>query len=254
MRNLFRSKLTIKHLHNKRSAMQINQPAHIFKNHTLLRMVSKLVLPALILFACNNSPKGMSLQRMDSSGHAPAAVVDSLPLPDTFALKIAKTALGLTEDRVTYDPAYTAIPYPNGDVPADRGVCSDVVIRTYRRLGIDLQKEVHEDMKANFSAYPKKWGLKKTDTNIDHRRVPNLQVFFARHGQEKQISSKGRDYRPGDIVTWDLGEGLTHIGIVVHKKSTDQQRYLIVHNIGRGQELSDCLFEYKITGHYAYKK
>ena len=218
------------------------------------RMVPKLVLPVLILVACNNSPKGMSLQRTDSSGHAPAAVVDSLPLPDTAALKIAEAALRLTEDRVIYDPAYVNIAYPNGDVPADRGVCTDVVIRAYRQIGIDLQKNVHEDMRANFGAYPKKWGLKKTDTNIDHRRVPNLRTFFARHGQQKAISDEGRDYLPGDIVTWDLGGGLTHIGIVVHKKSADQQRYLIVHNIGRGQELSDCLFEYKITGHYIYNK
>ena len=214
----------------------------------------KLFLPVLILVACGNSPKGMSLEK-SSAFAGTSAFQDSLPPPtDSFALKIAAAALRLTEHKVTYDPAYVAIPYPNGDVPPDRGVCSDVVIRTYRQVGIDLQKEVHEDMKAHFSAYPKQWGLKKTDPNIDHRRVPNLMTFFARHGQQKKISRDSRDYLPGDLVTWNLGGGLTHIGIVVHQKSADQQRYLIVHNIGGGQVVADCLFEYTITGHYVYKK
>lgn len=218
-----------------------------------MRLTSKLLLPALVLVACCNNPQGMPYWGM--SDRSLAALGDSLPSPtDSFALKIAAAALRLTENKVTYDPSYFAIPYPNGDVPPDRGVCTDVVIRTYRQVGIDLQKEVHEDMKAHFSAYPKHWGLKKTDPNIDHRRVPNLMTFFARHGQSKKISRDGRDYLPGDLVTWNLGGGLTHIGIVVHQKSTDRQRYLIVHNIGGGQVVADCLFEYEITGHYVYKK
>jgi uncharacterized protein YijF (DUF1287 family) len=160
----------------------------------------------------------------------------------------------LTKQKVVYDPGYFTIKYPNGDVPSDRGVCTDLVIRAYRKLGIDLQKEVHEDMKLNFDKYPKQWGLKHTDRNIDHRRVPNLMAFFSRHGIVKTISSKPEDYTPGDIVCWDLGGGITHIGMVVHKKSSDGKRYLIVHNIGEGQVLADCLFEFKIIGHYQYQK
>ncbi|MCF2221146.1 DUF1287 domain-containing protein [Chryseobacterium sp. PS-8] len=171
-----------------------------------------------------------------------------------FAQKLSNAALSLTKDRVTYDPAYFNIKYPNGDVPADKGVCTDVVIRAYRKLGIDLQKEVHEDMAKNFSKYPKKWGLKKPDTNIDHRRVPNLRVFFAKFGKSKSIETKPELYVPGDIVTWDLPENLTHIGIVVNRKSADGKRYLIVHNIGDGQVLEDCLFKFTITGHYQYQK
>jgi uncharacterized protein len=166
--------------------------------------------------------------------------------------KLSQAALQLTEQHVTYDPAYFSIPYPNGDVPSDKGVCTDVIIRAYRKLGIDLQKEVHEDMKSNFALYPKKWGLKKTDKNIDHRRVPNLMTFFSRFGKTLPNSLQGNDYKPGDIVTWDLGRGITHIGIVVNKKSDDGKRLLIVHNIGGGQVLADCLFLFPITGHYRF--
>jgi hypothetical protein len=173
---------------------------------------------------------------------------------DDFAQKLDKAAIEVTKQKVTYDPTYFRIDYPNGDVPSDKGVCTDVIIRIYRKLGIDLQKEVHEDMSSNFNKYPKNWGLKNTDTNIDHRRVPNLMVFFSRHGQVKKISSLPDDYIPGDIVTWDLGGDIPHIGIVINKKSSDNKRFLIVHNIGRGQQIEDCLFSYKITGHYTYKK
>jgi uncharacterized protein YijF (DUF1287 family) len=171
-----------------------------------------------------------------------------------FSTKLGDAAISLTKVKVIYDPKYYTIPYPNGDVPADRGVCSDVVVRAYRKLGIDLQKEVHEDMKANFSQYPKKWGLKGTDTNIDHRRVPNLMTFFSRKGTVKPITNNASDYVPGDIVTWDLGGGIGHIGVVVDKKSSDGKRYLIVHNIGAGQVMEDRLFSFKITGHYTYQK
>jgi len=171
-----------------------------------------------------------------------------------FYQKLADSALELTKQRVTYDPTYRVIAYPNGDVSANKGVCTDVVIRAYRKLGIDLQKEVHQDMKANFAKYPKKWGLKHTDKNIDHRRVPNLMTFFARHGTVKKISNMASDYQPGDIVCWNLGGDVTHIGIVSRKKSSDGKRYLMVHNIGSGQVLEDCLFSYKIIGHYQYEK
>lgn len=171
---------------------------------------------------------------------------------ESHAKKLSDAALELTKQKVIYDPSYFTIGYPNGDIPAGKGVCTDVIIRAYRKLGIDLQKEVHEDMAANFVKYPKKWGLKHTDKNIDHRRVPNLMVFFTRKGQVKAITANASDYLPGDIVCWDLGGGITHIGIVVNKKSADGTRYLIVHNIGGGQVLADCLFEFRIIGHYTY--
>ena len=171
-----------------------------------------------------------------------------------FSKKLSEAAILLTKQEVTYDPSYFTIKYPNGDVPINKGVCTDVIIRAYRKLGIDLQQCVHEDMKAHFEKYPKTWGLKKTDTNIDHRRVPNLMVFFTRQGKEKSISNKPEDYLPGDIVCWNLGGAITHIGLVANKKSTDGNRYLVVHNIGAGQVLADCLFEFKIIGHYTYEK
>lgn len=165
---------------------------------------------------------------------------------------LSQAALTLTKQNVTYDPSYFSIPYPNGDVPKDKGVCTDVVIRAYRTIGIDLQKEVHEDMSVYFNSYPNNWGLKTTDKNIDHRRVPNLMKFFERNGTVKVISLNEKDYIPGDIVCWNLSGGITHIGIVVTRKSFDGKRHLIVHNIGEGQVLEDCLFDFKIIGHYSY--
>lgn len=170
-----------------------------------------------------------------------------------FYKRLSNAAIELTKDKVVYDPGYYTIPYPNGDVPAEKGVCTDVIIRAYRKLGIDLQQKIHEDMKANFSKYPKKWGMKSTDKNIDHRRVPNQATFFSRFGSVKKISDKAEDYIVGDIVTWDLGGGITHIGIVTDRMSADKKRPLIVHNIGQGQVLQDCLFSYKVTGHYTYR-
>jgi len=163
-------------------------------------------------------------------------------------------ALAQTQTRVTYNGAYFKIPYPNGDVPAEFGVCTDVVIRAYRKLNIDLQQLVHEDMRKDFLRYPaeKIWGQHKTDSNIDHRRVPNLQTFFSRFGKTLPISASGEDYQPGDLVTWFVSGNLPHIGIVTDRKSDDGKRPLIVHNIGVGPQLEDMLFEYKITGHYRY--
>ena len=172
----------------------------------------------------------------------------------TFPDKLSIAAIELTKQKVDYDPAYFTISYPNGDVPSNKGVCTDVVIRAYRKLGIDLQKEVHEDMKLNFSKYPKNWNLSKPNTNIDHRRVPNLMVYFMRKGTVKSITKNGNDYLPGDIVCWNLGGAITHIGLVVNKKSDDGTHYLVVHNIGAGQVLADCLFDFKIIGHYSFQK
>jgi uncharacterized protein len=216
-----------------------------------MNLINLIVLPILILsVSCRN--RESSNQKAISTKPQLEVVLDSLPPVSDKALKISEAALSLTQDQVVYDPAYFTIKYPNGDVPPDKGVCTDVVIRTYRKLGIDLQKEVHKDMVKNFNLYPKKWGLKKTDTNIDHRRVPNLMTFFSRKGEQKKITNNPEDYKPGDIVTWNLEGNLTHIGMVVNRKSDDKKRYLIVHNIGRGQELADCLFSYTITGHYGY--
>jgi len=171
-----------------------------------------------------------------------------------FHEHLADSAYQLTLNEVVYDPSYFSIDYPNGDVPADKGVCTDVIIRAYRKLGIDLQKEVHEDMKESFEDYPKIWGLSKPDKNIDHRRVPNLMVFFAKFGEELEISQNASGYKPGDIVCWNLGGGTTHIGIVSNEKVAETSRYKIIHNIGAGQVLEDCLFDFKIIGHYRYQK
>ena len=206
----------------------------------------------LITAACQNNTTAIS-QQIDAKQAQTIAVEETISGTASFALKLSAAALSLTHDKVEYDPAYFSIKYPNGDVPAGKGVCTDVVIRAYRKLGIDLQKAVHEDMAAHFNIYPKTWGLKKTDTNIDHRRVPNLMTFFSRNGKTKRLSQDNADYQPGDIVTWNLEGNLTHIGIVINRLSDDKQRYLMVHNIGRGQELSDCLFEFVMTGHYSYE-
>ena len=167
---------------------------------------------------------------------------------------LVQAALERTKDNVTYDGRYLAIPYPNGDVPPNIGVCTDVIIRSYRVLGFDLQQLVHEDMKANFSVYPSEriWGLTRPDTNIDHRRVPNLQAFFSRHGQKLNVTNDPKDYSPGDLVTWKLGGRLPHIGIVTDQIDSETGHPLIVHNIGAGPSLDNMLFNYPITGHYRF--
>src|SRR5881394_2434627 len=171
-----------------------------------------------------------------------------------FIRKLVAAAIERTHHPVRYISDYVAIPYPGGDVPEDTGVCTDEVIRSYRAVGIDLQKEVHEDMEKNFSAYPRqrRWLASPPDTNIDHRRVPNLMVFFSRKGESLAATENPADYLPGDIVTWDLGGNVPHIGIVVDAKSAQGGRHLIVHNIGQGPRREDVLFAWKITGHYRY--
>jgi uncharacterized protein len=171
-----------------------------------------------------------------------------------FLEKLSSAAIERTHHIVRYDPKYVRIPYPGGDVPAGSGVCSDEVIRAYRSLGIDLQKEVHEDIVANFRVYPnqRRWMLAHPDSNIDHRRVPNLMVFFSRKGTTLPISTRAEDYAPRELVTWDLGGGVPHIGIVVDRKSAQSGRYMVVHNIGEGPKMEDVLFSWKITGHYRY--
>ena len=179
------------------------------------------------------------------------AQAQSLPAITGAELAAAASAqIGIT---TLYDPAYVALKYPGGDVPMERGVCCDVVIRALRRHGVDLQKLVHEDMRAHFSAYPKNWGLKRTDRNIDHRRVPNLATLFARVGAEVPLQEDPAPYLPGDIVTWKLPGNLDHIGIVSDRRATDGTP-LILHNIGRGAQEEDILFAYPMTGHYRIGK
>jgi hypothetical protein len=172
---------------------------------------------------------------------------------EEFLQKFVAAAIERTHHNVRYDPAYVRIPYPGGDVSPGTGVCTDEVIRSYRAVGVDLQKEVHEDMVTNYAVYLRNWrgGGSHPDANIDHRRVPNLMVFFRRHGETLPITYHAADYHAGDLVTWDLGPGVPHIGIVVDRKG-DSGAYMIVHNVGQGPQMEDLLFRWKITGHYRY--
>jgi len=174
------------------------------------------------------------------------------PHEEDFACMLVSGAMERTEHEVVYDGTYRRMDYPGGDVPDSIGVCTDVIIRVYRKAGIDLQEEVHVDMSANFSKYPQNWGLTKPDSNIDHRRVLNLKTFFQRKGARLAITANADDYLPGDIVTWVIPGNLPHIGIVVRQRSEDSTRPLIVHNIGGGPRLEDILFDFPITGHYRY--
>jgi len=207
--------------------------------------LSLILLVIFFSFGCKKSEKITSTEYN--------LTISSIENPKTFEEKLSNAAISIIDENVVYTPDYVSLKYPNGDVPAKTGVCSDVVIRAYRKLGIDLQKEVHEDMKANFSNYPTKWGLKKTDTNIDHRRVPNIEVFFARKGKKLEVSNNPNKYKTGEIVTWMINGKLPHIGIVTHKKSIDGNP-MIVHNVGGGQVLEDCLFSWEIVGHFSYAK
>jgi uncharacterized protein YijF (DUF1287 family) len=181
------------------------------------------------------------------------ATAQSARWPADGVARLVGAAVAQTGHPVRYDGAYRRIAYPMGDVPAGIGVCTDVVIRAYRAVGVDLQQHVHEDMRTAFSAYPRAWGMARPDPNIDHRRVPNLQTFFRRRGTARPRSSNPSDYAPGDVVTWLLPGNLPHVGLVIDRRSADGARPLIVHNIGRGPEIEDALFAFPITGHYRYR-
>lgn len=185
-----------------------------------------------------------ALHSEDTFTYAAGSVLDGAPGP--HIAEGAQAQIGVTTD---YDPAYVTLAYPSGDVPMRTGVCSDVVVRALRTVNIDLQKEVHEDMRKNFSAYPQNWGLKKPDKNIDHRRVPNLMRYFERN--QTALAEKwtvSETYLPGDIVAWRLDGGLLHVGIVSGKKSGTTP--WVVHNIGRGAREENVLFAYTVIGHY----
>ena len=206
-----------------------------------MKSVFTLVI-VLFLASCNQKKENTSIAQ------------NAKTIAKTFPEKLSEAAISIIDPSIDYDPAYFSIKYPNGDVPKNKGVCTDVIIRAYRKLGIDLQKEVHEDMIDHFSEYPnlQKWGMTKTDTNIDHRRVPNLEIFFERNGEKLPVTNNPKDYKTGEIVTWMINDKLPHIGIITNQKSRDGKRNLIVHNVGGGQVLDDCLFDYKIVGHYRY--
>jgi uncharacterized protein YijF (DUF1287 family) len=213
-----------------------------------LRLLAILVIVSGLSAGCGNG---------DSTAGMPDATADERPLRHEVPLPEIRKILDSAEEQIRttreYTQKYFVIPYPNGDVPQETGACTDVIIRSFRNAGVDLQQEVHEDMKADFSAYPKKWGLTRTDTNIDHRRVPNLQTFFTRKGKSLPTTGDAANYKPGDVVTWDLdGKGMTHIGLVSNVWNERTKRYSIIHNIGGGTSLEDRLFEWKVTGHFRY--
>ncbi|HSE48842.1 MAG TPA: DUF1287 domain-containing protein [Terriglobales bacterium] len=190
----------------------------------------------------------LSAAAAQQARHAPR------PAREEFLAALVAAANDRPNHPARYEPKYVAIPYPSGDVPADTGVCADEIVRVYRAAGVDLQKLVHEDMKRAWADYPRKWGARRPDRNIDHRRVPNLQVFFRRHGESLAITQDAKDYAPGDIVTWNLlgkdGE-LPHIGMVVDQRGPSG-RWMVEHNIGAGPEIADVLFDWPVTGHYRY--
>ena len=213
------------------------------------------VFPLIILFfaiACqtNLQSTGQIKETLFSSTSEKPALAE---INSDEIKKLLESAVEQTTVTKIYDPAYVVLSYPMGDVPMEKGVCTDVVIRAFRKAGIDLQKAVHEDMRENFAVYPKKWNLPKPDTNIDHRRVSNLHIFFTRMGKSLPVTDRAEHYKPGDVVAWDLdGKGLTHIGLVSNFYSETTKRYLIIHNIGGGTISEDKLFDWKITGHYRY--
>lgn len=203
-----------------------------------------LLLIAALAAACSQPASPPAERTITKVWPAPSAEPAAASPPVVAA---ARAQIGVTR---YYDPTYVQLAYPGGDVATDRGVCTDVVIRALRSQSLDLQQAVHEDMRANFAAYPTIWRAKSTDRNIDHRRVPNLRRWFERQRWSLPVSARAADYRAGDLVTWELNGGLPHIGIVSDRKSWDRQRPLILHNIARGTQEDDVLFDYPITGHY----
>jgi uncharacterized protein YijF (DUF1287 family) len=172
--------------------------------------------------------------------------------PEAKREQLVNAALAEIGVTTQYDPAYVKLPYPGGDVPPDRGVCTDVVIRALRKVNVDLQVLVHEDKKKSPSAYPHDWGGSPLDANIDHRRVPNLMVFFHRAGKEVPVTKVDSDYLPGDIVVWRLPSGLLHVGLVTDRRAAGTNRPLMVHNIGRGAQCQDVLFNFTLVAHYRW--
>lgn len=217
----------------------------------MLTWAAALVCVAVASSACQGqgAAQGGTAARVEARARVKKVPVQGSPVLQ----QVVASALEQTEQTRRYDASYVQLDYPGGDVPLDRGACTDVVIRAFRRGGVDLQKLVHEDMTREFAAYPRTWGLPAPDANIDHRRVLNLMTFFQREGRSLPVTSRGEDYLPGDVVSWDLdGKGLTHIGIVSNLWTDETGNYLMVHNIGAGAKAENVLFEWRITGHYRY--
>ncbi len=212
------------------------------------------VIPlCLLLFAAGSCQRTKPV--LKSVAPSPSPVVKPLPANTSPQVRqLIDSAVAQSQVTTGYDAAWVKIDYPNGDVPPETGVCSDVIVRAFRKTGIDLQKEVHEDMTRAWSAYPKKWGASGTDTSIDHRRVLNLTTFFDRGGKSLPVTQDRADYLPGDIVAWELSNGIEHIGIMTDQWSEPDKHCLVVHNIGAGARIEDVLLNWKIIGHYRYFK
>jgi uncharacterized protein YijF (DUF1287 family) len=192
-----------------------------------------------LLAACRPSPP-------EPPQAAPAPAAAAVPAPPPL-VAAARRQIGVT---LLYDPAYVEMPYPGGDVPAERGVCTDVIVRALRDGGLDLQQSIHQDMRAHFADYPQQWGLQAPNHSIDHRRVPNQMRWFERQGWSRAITVNAADYVAGDIAAWKLnGSGLLHIGIVSDRKATDGTP-LVIHNIGNGTQEDNILFRHTVIGHY----
>jgi uncharacterized protein len=236
---MLRAPKILQFLHDSRCRLQQNQ---------LILQISVNLFILVLISGCNGFPPQSWVRTSPSSPRE----WRTTPIADPKLKTFLQGAIAQTQSTRIYDPAYVQIPYPGGDVPRERGVCTDVVIRAFRTIGLDLQKAVHEDMRTHFSVYPADWGLTQPDPNIDHRRVPNLMTYFQRQGRNVAISQDAKAYHPGDIVTWDLGQGQQHIGIVTHLKAEDNKAYLIVHNVGAGTQIEDVLFQWPVIGHYRY--
>jgi hypothetical protein len=213
------------------------------------RVFSLVILFVISSTACQlvrSSQRAVDISRQELA-QAVQVKPDATPLD-----KVNAGAIEQTTQTSSYDSSYRKLDYPNGDVPVNTGVCADVIVRAFRKADLDLQRELHEDMKKNFSKYPQKWGARRPDSNIDHRRVPNLMTWFDRRGKSLPVTKEPRNYLPGDVVAWELDNGLLHIGMVSKMKVEGADRYAVVHNIGIGARLEDVLFAWKIIGHYRY--
>lgn len=204
------------------------------------------LLPSAVMHRARAACVAFLLLAGDAAPQIPPARGASSELRARIAVG-ARRQVGVTR---IYDPSYWRLRYPGGDLPLERGVCADVVVRAFRAIGVDLQRELHEDMRRHFSAYPKMWRLSGPDSNIDHRRVPNLMRFFERRG--KSLGARNRSFEAGDVVAWRLPGGLYHIGVVAPERTLDRGRPLMIHNIGAGAQQEDVLFTYEIIGHYRW--
>lgn len=217
-----------------------------------MSLIRSLLVFFLLIFSLTGCQIIRGSQREVEISNRELAAAIQIKADATPLEKINAGAIEQTTQTTSYDASYVKLDYPNGDVPPNTGVCADVVVRAFRKAGVDLQKELHEDMKKNFSKYPQKWGARRPDTNIDHRRVPNLMTWFDRQGKTQPITKDSKNYLPGDVVAWELDNGLLHIGMVSKIRVEGADRYAIVHNIGIGARLEDVLFAWKVIGHYRY--